>query len=413
MAESIGNQALRMANTVTRIQNSSTLRENAALRGQRMIAEKQKETLTGAWADRLIQDPEAVKTMPAELPPGVRAGAEILATKQKLQLGNLNAQTFNNELKTFKIDIDGARAALTTGDRSLYLEPVLKAMGRAHDGRSDYRFEGNNQWSFLNNTTGKRQTIEEPNQKQLSDYLSAVGDIKTHSARKITDHNRRTSKNTKLIQSGGFDYYGKDGTAFEGASAAVFPGYEAKDGSSKNLIMVTYKDGTQRTLDNPEEIKQFYRDTESPEAEEYKEKRAKAKDDSAKRNAEWMVVNGERIQRSEVYRKIAMLSKQVIASREKNTALPADSVDAELNALIGNDIPKTQLAVGSVLERAKKIKEGETGYKEAQALIEYIKAVGLGGGTPTVKAGTDDFDKDAAIKQWTAKQKVQTGMKVN
>jgi len=185
MAESIGNQALRMANTVNRIQDSSALRENAALRGQQMIDEKQKETYTNAWADELVKNPNA--KMPDDLPFGVKYSAKVLAAKAQTDFATLDRQRFARDAETYSQDLDAARASLTTGKREFYKAPVLKALSRIRDGNSDWREEENGQWSYLKNSDNKRYMTKEPDAKFIANYLDAHRDVKQYLGVKVAE----------------------------------------------------------------------------------------------------------------------------------------------------------------------------------------------------------------------------------
>jgi hypothetical protein len=253
MAESIGNQALRMANTVTRIQNSAALRENADLRSQRMIKEQQNETYTNAWADELTKNPQA--QMPDDLPFSVKYSAKLLAAKAHTNFAALDRQRFAKEAETYKRTFNAAQSAVAAypNDRDYYKPAVLEAFSRARDGRSGYKEISPGKWSYVNNSDGKRYEIDEPNSDEITRFLSVHSDPKGYMARKVKATNDTRTRNDAIVRKGGTDYYGEDGS-----QGVVYKNYKQDNGGYGDFIVFRDPAGNERVLETPEEKKWFH-----------------------------------------------------------------------------------------------------------------------------------------------------------
>jgi hypothetical protein len=386
MAESIGNQALRMANTVTRIQNSAALRENADLRSQRMIKEQQNETYTNAWADELTKNPQA--KMPDDLPFSVKYSAKLLAAKAHTNFAALDRQRFAKEAETYKRTFNAAQSAVAAypNDRDYYKPAVLEAFSRARDGRSGYKEISPGKWSYVNNSDGKRYEIDEPNSDEITRFLSVHSDPKAYMARKVKATNDMRNHNDAIVRKGGTSYYGEDGS-----QGVVYDNYEQNNGGRSKFIVFRDPAGNERVLETPEEKKWFFNNHTSVKDEEAKakinaaqEKRNRPKVSSTIR---W---NNQNIKRSEARGMLRSLGQNIFKGNggalnilAALTAPRADGEALDLSALGGGQ------GVESLTDQARTMVNSKTATpaKKAEAgkFLKLFNAIFSGGGGGTGK----------------------------
>jgi len=271
MPASLGRQAMAMARDVSAMNRDEEYAKSRALRDQLTIQKDQKENLTKQWAGALVKNPEVAKEYPADAPPGVLFSAQVLAAGASSKNLAAKRQKIALDAETNMQAVNAGLGALASNNPALYTTPVLAALSRVRDGRSDYKVEKDGSWSYTRDSDGSRQYTPAKDAKYLTNYLQAHSDPRAYMARKTVDVNRKDTKNRRVMELGGDTWISNDGNT----TASIYKDLSDSKGTLYDKIVLHTPQGPQ-VVEGDGNIAEFYKGHKSVKDEQTKGKFAKS-----------------------------------------------------------------------------------------------------------------------------------------